>query len=74
MVTAHEIDTLVDSIESELTVAGKREVQYSALGNMTLSRLRQLNQVAYVRFASVYRQFQSVEDFIAELNSLRVDA
>jgi transcriptional regulator NrdR family protein len=38
---------------------------------MALARLRSLDQVAYVRFASVYRQFRSIEDFIAELNTLK---
>ena len=71
MVTAEQIDELVESIESELSGMGKREVPSSVLGNVILNRLRQLDQVAYVRFASVYRQFRSVEDFIAELNNLR---
>lgn len=72
MVTAEEVDNLVDAVENELTSAGKREVSSSALGSVVLSKLRLLNQVAYVRFASVYRQFKSVDDFIEELNSLRV--
>jgi transcriptional repressor NrdR len=70
-VTAEQIDDLVDSVENELASLGKREIASSLLGEMALSRLRALNQVAYVRFASVYRQFQSVEDFIAELNTLK---
>jgi len=68
-VTAKQIDDLVESLENEL--AGMREIGSSLLGEMALARLRSLNQVAYVRFASVYRQFQSVEDFIAELNTLK---
>jgi transcriptional repressor NrdR len=71
MVTAEQVDDLVDSVENELASLGKREVSASFLGEMALSRLRKLNQVAYVRFASVYRQFQSVEDFIHELEILR---
>jgi len=71
MVTAEQVDDLVDSVENELATIGKREISASVLGEMALSRLRKLNQVAYVRFASVYRQFQSVEDFINELKSLR---
>jgi transcriptional repressor NrdR len=71
MVTAEQVDDLVDSVENELASVGKREVNTSTLGEMSLSRLRKLNQVAYVRFASVYRQFQSVEDFIHELEILR---
>jgi len=71
MVTAEQVDDLVDSVENELASIGKKEVSASFLGERSLSRLRKLNQVAYVRFASVYRQFQSVEDFINELETLR---
>jgi len=71
MVTAEQVDDLVDSVENELAAQGKREVSSSSLGEMALNRLRDLNQVAYVRFASVYRQFRSVEDFIGELDRLK---
>lgn len=72
VVTAEEIDNLIDSVENELASAGKREVLSSALGDLVLMRLRSLNEVAYVRFASVYRAFQSIDDFIDELNALKV--
>lgn len=72
MVTAEEIDSLVDSVENELAAAGRREVLSSDLGDLVLIRLRTLNEVAYVRFASVYKAFQSIEDFIVELNALKV--
>lgn len=71
MVTAEQIDDLVDSVENELAALGKREIPSSLLGELTLKRLRNTNQVAYVRFASVYRQFRSIEDFISELNTLK---
>jgi transcriptional repressor NrdR len=71
MVTAEEIDSLVDSVENELAAAGRREVLSSELGDLALIRLRTLNEVAYVRFASVYKAFQSIDDFIVELNGLR---
>jgi transcriptional repressor NrdR len=71
MISAEQVDDLVDAIESELAQFGKREVSSSFLGELALSRLRKLDQVAYVRFASVYRQFRSVEDFIHELKTLK---
>jgi transcriptional repressor NrdR len=71
MVTAEQVDDLVDSVENELAALGKREIPSSVLGELALARLRSLDQVAYVRFASVYRQFRSVEDFIAELDTLK---
>jgi len=71
MITAQQVDDLVDSLENELASLSKREIPSSTLGEMALARLRSLDQVAYVRFASVYRQFRSIEDFIDELNSLK---
>ncbi len=69
-VSAQQIAEMLDAVELELQVLGKREIPSSHLGEIVLSRLRLLNEVAYVRFASVYRQFQSIEDFIRELNTL----
>ena len=69
--TAEQVDDLVDSVENELGALGKREIPSSLLGELALARLRELDQVAYVRFASVYRQFRSIEDFVAELDTLK---
>ncbi len=71
MVTAQQIDDLVEAVENELAAEGKREVTSSQMGEVALARLRNLNQVAYVRFASVYRQFRSIKDFVEELNTLK---
>lgn len=70
-VSAEQIDNIVESVENELMAAGRREISSSLLGELVLSKLSALDQVAYVRFASVYRAFQSVDDFIAELNLLK---
>jgi transcriptional repressor NrdR len=70
-VTAEQIDELIEEVEIELQACSKREVSSSTLGELILIRLKSLNEVAYVRFASVYRQFQSVDDFIAELSRLK---
>lgn len=67
-VTANQVDELVDDLEVELT--GRREISSRMIGELTLSRLKGLNQVAYVRFASVYRAFQSVSDFVSALDGL----
>lgn len=71
VVTAEEIDDLVDSVESEMATMGKREIPASLVGELALRRLSKLDEVAYVRFASVYRQFQSIEDFVSELGKLK---
>jgi len=70
-VTAEQIDDLVDTVENELLASGRREVSSSMLGEIALTCLSRLDQVAYVRFASVYRQFRSIEDFISELTNLK---
>ena len=69
-VSAEQIDEIVDSVENELSANGKREVPAATVGEMVLKRLKGVDEVAYVRFASVYRQFQSVEDFVEELGNL----
>ena len=70
-VTAEQIDELVDAVENDLGAIGKREVSASQVGEMALKRLKSLDEVAYVRFASVYRKFRSVEDFVSELDTLK---
>ena len=61
---------LIDSIESELRDTGIVEVEAQELGMMVLKRLVDLDKVAYVRFASVYRDFKDVDEFNEELRSL----
>ncbi len=64
-------ENLVDEIEAELQQRAGREVTSQELGDLVLMQLRQLNEVAYVRFASVYRQFQGIRDFAEALNHLQ---
>lgn len=66
-----QIASLVDSIETELRNALKSEIRSKELGDMVLVRLAGLDEVAYVRFASVYKDFQNVEEFAAALEGLR---
>jgi transcriptional repressor NrdR len=63
--------TIVDDIEMDLQQQTLREVQSVEIGDLVLARLRPLSEVAYVRFASVYRQFQGIRDFIDTLDRLR---
>lgn len=70
-VTAEQIDELLETVETEVLTLGKKELPSKKLGELVLNQLRSLNEVAYVRFASVYRQFQSVQDFINELENLQ---
>src|SRR5258706_13850357 len=61
---------LVDEVESKLGDSPDREMPTTDIGEMLMSRLRTLDKIAYVRFASVYRDFQAVEAFLAELKDL----
>ena len=69
-VTAQQIQKLVDDIENTLAGSGEREVESKQLGNMVIERLTDLDEVAYVRFASVYRQFKDINSFIDELEKM----
>jgi transcriptional repressor NrdR len=70
-VAAERIEQLVDEVERELADLPEREVETRSIGERVLSRLRDLDEVAYVRFASIYRSFADAEDFIRELKELR---
>lgn len=70
-ITPDMIDSLVDDIENELRSAPKNEVTSKELGDLILVRLSRLDDVAYVRFASVYKDFQNIEEFYATLEELR---
>ena len=65
-----EIDAVTTAIEEELRAEGKREVGYSDIGRRVLERLAVLDEVAYLRFASVYKSFQELDDFERELGLL----
>jgi len=66
-----EMEKLVDSVAAKLGEEGRLEVSSQELGELVLERLSVLDLVAYVRFASVYRQFDSPEHFVEELKNLK---
>jgi len=66
-VAEEEIDLLVEEIETELRERRRHEVTSRRLGDMALVRLRRLDMVSYLRFASVYRQYSDVDQFRSEL-------
>ncbi|MCI5159892.1 MAG: transcriptional repressor NrdR [Candidatus Electrothrix sp. AUS1_2] len=66
-VSPEEIDRFVDGIEHRLQDTGGKEMTTSQLGEWIIEALPELDEVAYVRFASVYRQFKDVNEFVAEL-------
>jgi transcriptional repressor NrdR len=69
-VSCDEIDSFVDEIEKKLQDLGLKEVSSQVIGEWVMEGLPSLDEVAYVRFASVYRQFKDVNEFMEELKSL----
>src|SRR5512140_1322266 len=69
-VSAEQVEALVVEVERELQELGEREIRTSAIGEAVMRRLRALDEVAYVRFASVYRAFRDVGEFMSELETL----
>lgn len=69
-VTMAEIESIAADVEDEMRADGRRPVPTSEIGRDVLERLRDLDEVAYLRFASVYKDFQELDDFERELGSL----
>ena len=70
-ITREQLERLVADIEGELRNQFRYEVTARRLGDMVMERLKDLDKVAYIRFASVYREFQDIEEFTAELERLQ---
>ena len=69
-VSIEQIEKMVDSIETQLQSSLDREVTSMMIGELTMDQLKNVDEVAYVRFASVYRQFKDINTFMEELNKL----
>lgn len=70
-ISSDQIRELAAQIEADIQADYETEIPSAVVGHMVMQRLAELDQVAYVRFASVYREFKDVEDFVAELAPLR---
>lgn len=69
-ITAEAFKRLVGQIERDIQLRGRTEITSQQIGELAMKRLQRVDQVAYIRFASVYRQFQDVASFKRELNAL----
>lgn len=69
-VTLDQIETLIDEVERQLFSTTDREVSTNQIGEAVMMKLKGLDEVAYVRFASVYRQFKDLNEFMDELKSM----
>lgn len=69
-VSIHHVDQLVQEVVQSLSEKNEKEVKSQSIGEEVMKRLKLLDQVAYVRFASVYREFKDIQDFVQELSTL----
>ncbi len=69
-VGSKKIEAMVDEIEEKLLAMSKGEIEVPVIGELVMEKLRETDEVAYVRFASVYRKFQDKEQFLQELKNL----
>jgi len=69
-VTHEQLDVTAGEIEQELSLLGEKEIPAKLIGERVMARLKDLDEVAYVRFASVYKSFRDIDEFMAELGNL----
>ncbi len=70
-ISVERLEKAVDSIEQGILNAMKREVSSTEIGTRALEELRRIDEVSYIRFASVYREFQDIDSFLNELDALK---
>lgn len=70
-ISLEQIEAVIDQVETRIYKSAEREVTSKTVGGYTLDCLKELDEVAYVRFASVYRQFKDINSFLEELEKLR---
>lgn len=71
-VSTEDVDAAVARIEENLLLSGLREVESGYLGELVMNELKRLDQVAYVRFASVYKSFEDIGEFVKAIDEIQV--
>ncbi len=69
-VSRQQVDTLIEELEAKIFNLEEKEIDTSVIGELVINKLKELDEVAYVRFASVYREFKDVNTFIEEIGKL----
>lgn len=69
-VSREQVEALIDEVETELKNADATEIDSKKIGELTVKKLKKLDKVAYIRFASVYKDFKDIDDFTKELSKL----
>lgn len=72
-VSTEQVDAAVARIEESLLTSGKREVSTGYLGELVMNELIKLDQVAYVRFASVYKSFEDISEFVKAIDEIKIE-
>ena len=70
-ISIHQIESMVSGIETQLRSKGERSIASQTLGDLVMRKLRQTDHVAYVRFASIYKDFKDPQEFLRELKGLK---
>ena len=70
---ASRLETLLDDLELQLQQRSGKEVNSAEIGELVLKELKQISEVAYIRFASVYRQFRGIDDFVSTLATMNAE-
>lgn len=70
-VSKEKIDKMIHEIEEQIRKKGKKEISSSVIGELVMRKLKKIDNIAYIRFASVYRDFQDIKDFKNELRELK---
>jgi transcriptional repressor NrdR len=68
-----EVETLIEDIKKDIRSSGEREVRSRLIGEVIMKRLRRVDEVAFIRFASVYRRFEDITEFSEEVDKLTKD-
>lgn len=71
-VSSEKIDQITQIIENNIRKKGKKDIKSSLIGNLVMNKLKKIDKVAYIRFASVYRDFKDVDTFKEEIKRLRI--
>lgn len=69
-VSPEQLDEMAGSIEQELSLLGEKELPSHTIGERVMARLKEVDEVAYVRFASVYKSFRDIDEFMREVGSM----
>ena len=70
-ISKEKINKMINEVEEQLRKKGKKEIKSSVIGELVIKKIKKLDNVAYIRFASVYRDFQNIKDFKQEIKAIQ---